>query len=55
MCRHGRAIFLTVGSVVAATAWWVIYTVVLAVVIVVGGFWTSKIGTKRTNPKAAVA
>jgi uncharacterized membrane protein YfcA len=53
--RIGATIFLTVGSVTAASAWWVIYTVVLAVVIVVGGFWTNKIGPKRTNPKAAVA
>jgi hypothetical protein len=53
--RIGATIFLTVGSVAAAVAWWVIYTVVLAVAIVVGGFWTSKIGPKRTNPKAAVA
>ena len=51
----GATIFLTVGSVAAATAWWVIYTVVLAAVIVVGGFWASKIGPKRTDPKAAVA
>lgn len=53
--RIGATIFLTVGSVLAAVAWWVIYTVVLAAVIVVGGFWASKIGPKRTNPKAAVA
>ena len=53
--RIGASTFLTVGSVAAATAWWVIYTVVLAVVIVVGGFWASKIGPKRTDPKAAVA
>jgi hypothetical protein len=53
--RIGATIFLTVGSLAAAFAWWLIYTVVLAVVIVVGGFWTSKIGPKRTYPKAAVA
>jgi hypothetical protein len=33
----------------------VIYTVVFALIVIVGGFWTSKIGPKRTNPKAAVA
>ena len=53
--RIGATIFLTVGSVLAAMAWWVIYTVVLAVVIVVGGFWASKIGPKTSSPKAAVA
>ena len=53
--RIGATIFLTVGSVLAAIAWWVIYTVVLAVVIVVGGFWASKIGPKTSSPKAAVA
>ncbi len=53
--RMGATIFLTAGSIAAATAWWVIYTVVLALVIVVGGFWSGKIGPKRTKPEVAVA
>ena len=53
--RIGATIFLTVGSIAAATAWWVIYTVVLALVIVVGGFRSGKIGPKRTKPEVAVA
>ena len=53
--RMGATIFLTVGSIAAAVAWWVIYTVVLALVIVVGGFWSGKIGPKRTRPEVAVA
>lgn len=53
--RMGATIFLTVGSIAAATAWWVIYTVVLALVIVVGGFRSGKIGPKKTKPEVAVA
>jgi hypothetical protein len=51
----GATIFLTVGSVAASVAWWVIYTIILALVIVVGGFWSGKIGPKRTEPEIAVA
>jgi hypothetical protein len=51
--RIGATIFLTVGSLAAAFAWWLIYTVVLAVVIVVGGFWTSKIGPKKLHTATA--
>jgi uncharacterized membrane protein YfcA len=53
--RMGATIFLTVGSVAASVAWWVIYTIILALVIVVGGFWSGKIGPKRTEPEIAVA
>lgn len=53
--RMGATIFLTVGSIAASVAWWVIYTIVLALVIVVGGFWRGKIGPKRTEPEVAVA
>ena len=52
--RAGATIFLIVGSVAASIAWWVIYTVVLALVIVVGGFWRGKIGPNRTEPEIAV-
>ena len=51
--RMGATIFLTVGSIAAATAWWVIYTVVLALVIVVSGFRSGKIGPHRTQPVVA--
>jgi uncharacterized membrane protein YfcA len=53
--RMGATILITVGSAAAAIAWWVVYTVVLALVIVMGGFWSGKIGPKRTKPEVAVA
>ena len=53
--RTGATIFLTVGSLAAAVAFWVIYTVVLALVIVVGGFRNGKIGPERIEPDVAIA
>lgn len=47
--RMGATILLTVGSVAASVPWWAIYTVVLALVIVVGGFWGGKIGPERAE------
>jgi hypothetical protein len=52
--RLGATIMLTVGSIAGAFAFWVIYTVVLALVVVVGGFWSGKIGPQRTQPAVAV-
>jgi uncharacterized membrane protein YfcA len=51
--RTAATVFLTVGSIAAASAWWMIYTVVFALVIVVGGFWSGKIGPQRTQPAIA--
>ena len=52
--RIGATIILTVASVAAAFAFWAIYPVVLALIVVVGGFRSGKIGPERTQP-AAVA
>jgi hypothetical protein len=45
---------LIVGSVGAASAFWVIYTVVFALVVVVGGFSSGKIGPQRPQTEVAV-
>lgn len=47
--RMVATVLLTVGSVAAALAWWMGYTVLLALAIVVGGFWSGKIGPKKTE------
>ena len=52
--RLGATTMLMVGSVAAAFAFWVIYTVALALVVVVGGFWSGKIGPQRVQPEVAV-
>ena len=46
-------VMLIVGSVGAASAFWAIYTVVFALVVVVGGFSSGKIG--RQSPQTEVA
>jgi hypothetical protein len=51
--RIPATIMLAVGSIGASTAFWVIYTIVLALVIVVGGFWSGKIGLQRAQPELA--
>ena len=52
--RLVATIMLTVGSVAAATAWWVIYTVVFAAIVVIGGLWAGKIGSPTPQPEPAV-
>jgi hypothetical protein len=47
-------VMLIVGSVGAASAFWVIYTVVFALVVVVGGFSSGKIGPQRPQTEVAV-
>jgi hypothetical protein len=42
--RAAATAMLIIGSLLAAVAFWVIYTVVLAVVIIIGGLSTRKIG-----------
>jgi hypothetical protein len=53
--RVAATILLTGASVAAALWFWMIYPIVLALVIVVGGFSSGKIGPKRTKPEVAVA
>lgn len=50
----GATVLIIIGSVTAATAWWAIYTIVLALVIVVGGFRSGRIGPRRSKPDVAV-
>lgn len=52
--RLVATVMLIVGSVGAASAFWVIYTVVLALVVVVGGFSSGEIGPQRPEPEVAV-
>ncbi len=47
--RLVATIMLTLGAVGAAVAWWVIYTVVFALIVIVGGFLSRKIGPKRVH------
>ena len=47
--RLVATIMITLGAVLAAVAFWVIYTVVFALIVVVGGFLTRKIGPVRTH------
>jgi hypothetical protein len=44
---------ITVSSIAAATAFWMIYPVVLAFVVIVGGFWTGMLGPRQTEPAIA--
>jgi hypothetical protein len=53
--RVAATILLTGASVAAAIWFWMIYPVVLALVVVVGGFSSGKLGPKRTKPEVAVA
>lgn len=52
--RLVATIMLILGSIGAASAFWVIYTIVLALVIVVGGFGSGKIGPQPAQPEVAV-
>jgi hypothetical protein len=52
--RLVATVMLMVGSVGAASAWWMIYTVVLALVVVAGGFSSGKIGSQRPQTEVAV-
>jgi len=49
---RGATVLLTVASVGAGFAWWAIYTVVLALTVVVGGFRSGRIGHEPPEPVA---
>ena len=51
--RLGASVMLTVGSIGASLAFWAIYTVVLGLIVVVGGFRSGKIGLQKTHPEVA--
>jgi hypothetical protein len=40
---------ITVSSIAAAGAFWMIYPVVLALVVIVGGFWTGMLGPRQAE------
>ena len=44
---------ITVSSIAAAIAFWMIYPVILALVVIVGGFSTGKLGPRRAEPVLA--
>lgn len=52
--RPVATIMLILGSIGAASAFWVIYTIVFALIVVVGGFWSGKIGPEPAQPEVAV-
>ena len=52
--RLVATVTLILGSIGAASAWWVMYTVVFALIVVVGGFWSGKIGPERAQPEVAI-
>ncbi len=52
--RLVATVMLIVGSVGAAFSWWMIYTVVFALVVVVGGFSSGQIGPQRPQTEVAV-
>ena len=51
--RAAATVLIILGSLGAALAYWVIYTVVFALIIVVGGFQKGKIGFQGSGPEIA--
>ena len=47
--RSLATIMIIVGGALASIAWWVLYTVGLALVIVVGGFQNGRLGFDRSS------
>ena len=52
--RAAATVLIILGSIGAGLAYWVIYTVVFALIIVVGGFQKGKIGFQGSGPEIAV-
>ena len=50
--RSGATIMVVAASVLASAAWWVLYTVALALIIVVGGLSSARIGFARPTSRA---
>jgi hypothetical protein len=51
--RGAATVLITVSSIAAAVAFWMIYPVVLALVVIVGGFSTGKLGPRQAEPVVA--
>ncbi len=47
--RFLATISITAGSIAASFAFWMIYPTVLGLVVIIGGFWTGKIGPTRAE------
>jgi len=52
--RLVATVMITLGAVGASLAFWVIYTVVFALIVIIGGFGSRKIGPKRAQTAAVV-
>ena len=52
--RAVATVLIVLGSVAAATAWWAIYTIVLTLVIIVGGISSGRIGPRPSESDLAV-
>jgi len=51
--RVAATILLTVASVAAALHFWMVYPIILALVVIVGGFNSGKIGPEGRQPQVA--
>jgi len=51
--RGTATALITVSSIAAAVAFWMIYPVVLALVVIVGGFSTGMLGPRQAQPVSA--
>ena len=51
--RGAATVLITVSSIAAAVAFWMIYPVVLALVVIVGGFSTGMLGPRQAESVVA--
>lgn len=51
--RGLATVLIMVSSIAAAVAWWTIYPIVLALIVIVGGFVSGKIGFDQSEVLAA--
>lgn len=51
--RGVATVLIVVSSLAASVAWWTIYPVVLAMVVIIGGFAAGKIGPTRSQAALA--
>ena len=51
--RDLATVLIIVSSIAAAVAWWTIYPILLAVIVIVGGFISGKIGFDQSEAIAA--
>ncbi len=51
--RGLATVLIIVSSLAAAVAWWTIYPILLALIVIIGGFATGKIGPVRSQAALA--